>query len=85
MCVGFVAEELKYESLMPERGRQTTIRLLTGKIPFTELTNSLKRRSGQVSAYLVKLNSREQLVRPIISVAMVQHQQCREHPWPNLF
>ena len=64
MYVGLVAEELKYESLMPERGRQTTTRLLRGKIPFTGHTNSWKTNCGQVSAYLVKVHSRERLIRP---------------------
>ena len=50
MCVGLVAEELKYESPMPERGRQTTTRLHTGKIPCTGPTNAWKTNSGQVSA-----------------------------------
>ena len=54
MCVGLVGEELKYEPLMPERGRQTTTRLLTEKIPFTGQTNSWKTNSGQVSAYVRK-------------------------------
>ena len=36
------------------------------KIPFTEQTNSWKANSSQVSADLVKVNSREQLIQPVI-------------------
>ena len=36
MCVGLVAEELKYEPLMPERGRQNTTRLLAEKFPLQD-------------------------------------------------
>ena len=48
MCVGLVAEELKYESLITERGRQTTTRFLTGEFTLqNKLIPGNKIRSGK--------------------------------------
>ena len=52
--------------LVVRSGKQTTTRLLTQKIPLQDkllVTNSWKTNSGQVSAYPVRTNSREQLIQ----------------------